>query len=34
MNYVYENGYAIGYMNGDRFVEFVTPIKAGLLPAA
>lgn len=31
LNYVYENGYAIGYMNGERFVRFLTPIKAELL---
>lgn len=30
MNYVYENGYAIGYMNGDIFVMFVSPIRADL----
>ena len=26
MNYVYENGLCIGYMDGDRFVRFVTPM--------
>lgn len=34
MNYVYENGYAIGYMNGERLIRFITPIRADLLPAA
>lgn len=31
MNYVYENGRAIGYMSGDRFIAFPTPILAHLL---
>lgn len=31
MQYVYENGLAIGYMDGDRFVRFATPIKAEML---
>lgn len=30
MNYVYENGYAIGYMSGETFIMFVTPIRADL----
>jgi hypothetical protein len=29
MNYVYENGKIIGYMDGERFVRYVTPIPAG-----
>lgn len=31
MNYVYENGYAIGYMNGDTLIRFCSPIAANLL---
>lgn len=31
MNYVYENGFAIGYMNGDNLILFPSPIKANLL---
>ncbi len=31
MLYVYENGFAIGYMDGDRFVRFLTPIRAEML---
>lgn len=31
MNYVYKDGYAIGYMSGEVFIEFCTPIKVGLL---
>jgi hypothetical protein len=26
MNYVYKNGFAIGYMCGDVFVRFVSPV--------
>ena len=28
MNYVYSNGFAIGYLDGSRLVRFVTPIRA------
>lgn len=28
MNYVFENGFAIGYMNGDKLIRFVLPIPA------
>ena len=31
MNYIYENGFAIGYMNGDYMVRFCAPIPAHLL---
>ncbi len=31
MLYVYEGGFAIGYMDGERLVRFVTPIRADLL---
>lgn len=31
MNYVFENGFAVGYMDGERFVRFTTPINAALL---
>lgn len=31
MLYVYENDLAIGYMDGERFVRFLTPIRAALL---
>lgn len=31
MNYIYKDGFAIGYMDGERFVPFLTPIKAGML---
>ena len=31
MNYVYENGFCIGYMDGDRLVRFINPIKADAL---
>jgi hypothetical protein len=31
MNYVFENGMAIGYMDGDRFINFLIPIKAWML---
>lgn len=31
MNYVYENGMCIGYMDGPRLVRFITPIRAGVL---
>ncbi len=31
MLYVYQNGLAIGYMLGDRFVRFPTPIRAKML---
>lgn len=31
VNYVYENGFAIGYMKGDLFIRFITPIRAKLL---
>jgi len=31
MIYVYENEYAIGYMDGDRFVRFLTPIRAEMV---
>lgn len=31
MNYIYENGYAIGYMQGDREILFAAPILASLL---
>jgi len=30
-NYVYENGYAIGYMNGNDFIRFCSPIPFNLL---
>ena len=32
MTYVYEAGFAIGYMDGDRLVRFITPIRAECLP--
>lgn len=31
MLYVYESGLAIGYMDGDRLVRFLTPISAEML---
>lgn len=31
MNYVYENGYAIGYMQGNVLIRFAAPINAALL---
>jgi hypothetical protein len=31
MNYVYENNFAIGYMNGDNLIRFCAPIAAHLL---
>ena len=31
MNYIYKNGYAIGYMNGDQFIKFPNPIKVELI---
>jgi hypothetical protein len=31
ISYVFENGFAIGYMNGGRFVRFLTPIKTEML---
>ena len=31
MLYVYENEYAIGYMDGDRLVRFLTPIRAEMV---
>lgn len=30
-NYVYQNGFAIGYMNGDKLIRLPAPIKAELL---
>jgi len=30
--YVYKDGFAIGYMDGERLVMFATPIRAGMLP--
>ena len=30
MNYIYKDGYAIGYMLGDREILFTTPIPAHL----
>jgi len=30
-NYVYENGFAIGYMHGDKLVLLPAPIKTSLL---
>lgn len=27
-NYIYENGLAIGYMNGDKVIHFTHPIPA------
>ena len=31
MNYVYENGFAIGYMQGDVLILYPAPINAALL---
>lgn len=31
MNYVYENGYAVGYMNDDKLIYFTAPIPAHVL---
>jgi len=31
MLYIYENDYAIGYMDGDRFVRFLTPLRAEMV---
>lgn len=31
MVYIFKNGYAIGYLDGDREVLFTTPIKEELL---
>lgn len=31
--YVFENGYAIGFMEGNHFVRFTTPIAHQLLGA-
>lgn len=31
MLYAYENGFAIGYMDGERLVRFLTPIRAQML---
>jgi hypothetical protein len=31
MNYVYENGFAIGYISGDYFIQYPAPIPANLL---
>lgn len=31
MNYFYKDGYAIGYMSGEVFIGFCTPIKADIL---
>jgi hypothetical protein len=31
MLYVFENGFAIGYVDGDRFERFITPIPAAML---
>ena len=31
MNYVYENGFAIGYMDGKYFIRFAMPIRQDLL---
>jgi hypothetical protein len=30
-NYIYSNGFAIGYMNGDTLIRFTSPIPAHLL---
>jgi len=30
-NYVYQNGFAIGYMDGDKMIYFTSPIPAHLL---
>jgi len=30
-NYIYENGYAIGYMNGEKLILLLAPIKAEML---
>lgn len=30
-NYIYENGFAIGFMNGDIEILFLAPIAAHLL---
>jgi hypothetical protein len=30
-NYIYQNGFAIGYMNGDKLIRFSAPIAAHLL---
>jgi hypothetical protein len=31
MQYVIENGYAVGFMDGDRFVAFLTPVRVEML---
>jgi hypothetical protein len=31
VSYVFKNGFAIGYMDGERFVRFLTPIPAEML---
>lgn len=31
MLYVFKDGFAIGYMSGERFVPFNTPIRAEML---
>ncbi len=31
MQYVYENGFCICYMDGERLVRFINPIKAECL---
>lgn len=31
MSYVYEDGFCVGYMDGDRLVRFINPIPAGAL---
>ena len=30
-NYIYENGFAVGYMNGEQTILFPAPIAAHLL---
>jgi hypothetical protein len=30
-NYIYSNGFAIGYMNGNKLIHFASPIPAHLL---
>ena len=31
MNDIYSNGFAIGYMNGDKLIHFAAPIRMHLL---
>ena len=31
MLYVFEGGFAVGYMDGNRLVRFVTPIRAEVI---